>query len=482
MGVAGNASSFLTASNPLSGVFYGTSHARGGAEEAPRGKSCWKRRHRNRLDQPHRQCPGRWHVECAGPRGWKRPPAPATWSWSEHHRCRFGQRFCTQQLDAVSECFRRRGRGSSGASGQGGAATSRITRNSTTTLHDAHGNAYGGNGGNKTASSGVAGAGGNAIGEANLTSSAGGVRRQARLWRKRGLGWQRRSGRRWRHGHINCHRLHHWKWSLREPIRREPRRPRRIGEYCRRSRRSWRQCDGHCHRNGDWRQPGYRSKHGIRRQWRRVELHNVWSRNRRRRRHCQCDCDGPGRDEFRHLSSESSAYGGNGGTGGNSNNTSSGHGGNGGNATATSQGTNTQINSFNGTNVFASAVGGNGGLSSGVGFSPGLGGDASATATGTSPGPVIVIATATGGVSPSLLSDGSAVARASATGASGNATAQSFSSGGATVNVSTSAVAPVASTSVGESARRLPGLFQVPAWLMDWKRQRTLSACRTPAT
>ena len=130
---------------------------------------------------------------------------------------------------------------------------------------------------------------------------------------------------------------------------------------------------------------------------------------------------------------------------------SSGNGGNGGIATANAAG-----NSY-GTNpavVQATATGGAGGTHSGMGFNSGLGGDAYASAYRNqlfNAALLRVSATATGGISPGLLVDGSAIASAAATGPSGTATASAFSGGGATVNVSTSAIAQVASSSSSES-------------------------------
>lgn len=137
------------------------------------------------------------------------------------------------------------------------------------------------------------------------------------------------------------------------------------------------------------------------------------------------------------------ALGGSGATGG-----ASGNGGAGGNAFASATGSNagTGFATFE-----ADAVGGFGGLNGGVGYNSGLGGSASATVHGSSFGTAYLTAYAFGGLSPGLLVDGSAVARATGKGPAGSAAARAFSGGGAAVEVSTLANAPLASTSISES-------------------------------
>ena len=75
------------------------------------------------------------------------------------------------------------------------------------------------------------------------------------------------------------------------------------------------------------------------------------------------------------------------------------NGGNGGSATAIAMGNGSTTN-VQGVTVQADARGGLGGLANGIGFSPGIGGDASASATGTSTGAANIITEAYGGASP----------------------------------------------------------------------------------
>ena len=86
-----------------------------------------------------------------------------------------------------------------------------------------------------------------------------------------------------------------------------------------------------------------------------------------------------------------------------------------------------------GVTVQAEPAEGLGGLANGIGFSPGIGGDASASAsTGTSTGAANIITEAYGGASPAGSPTVSAVARSQGTGTSGSASAKAYSGGGAT--------------------------------------------------